>query len=149
MKRERVGKWVLSNLLWMWTGGIYFFIEVAWKTLRYRPETIHWTMFLAAIIIAVPMERFGAELPWSLPLLWQAVICACGITVVEFVVGLILNVWMGLGIWDYSHMPGNLLGQICPQFVGVWFLLSFIGIVMLDWMRYAVEGGERPHYTLI
>lgn len=63
MKKERVGKWVLSALLWMWTGGIYFFIEVIWKTAQGRPETISWTMFALAIILAVPLERFGAELP--------------------------------------------------------------------------------------
>lgn len=84
-----------------------------------------------------------------MPLLLQSVICACGITVVEFVAGLILNIWLGLGVWDYSAMPGNLMGQICPQFFLVWIALSMFGIVMLDWMRYAIEGGEKPHYKFI
>lgn len=53
MKRERVGKWILSLLLWMWTGGLYFFMEVAWKTLNGRPETISWTMFALAIFLAI------------------------------------------------------------------------------------------------
>ena len=56
MKREQVGKWVLSLLLWMWTGGLYFFMEVAWKTFQGRPETISWTMFALAIFLAVPLE---------------------------------------------------------------------------------------------
>ena len=30
--RERAGKWLLSVLLWVWTGTLYFFIEVVWKT---------------------------------------------------------------------------------------------------------------------
>lgn len=144
--RARIGKWVLSVLLWFWVGGIYFFGEVAWKSFRGRPETISWTMFALAIILAVPLERFGAELSWEMPLIGQACICATAITVVEFVAGLVLNVWLGLGVWDYSNMAGNVLGQICPQFALLWFFLSIIGIVMLDWMRYAVEGGEKPHY---
>lgn len=112
-----------------------------------RPETISWTMFALAIILAVPLERFGAELPWGMPLVGQACICAAAITALEFVTGLVLNVWLGLGVWDYSHLAGNILGQICPQFTLLWLVLSVVGIVILDWMRYAVEGGEKPRYT--
>ena len=132
MERKRIGKWVLSVLLWFWTGGVYFFGEVIWKTSQGRPETISWTMFALAIILAVPLERFGAELPWGMPLVGQACICAAAITALEFVTGLVLNVW---------------LGQICPQFTLLWLVLSVVGIVILDWMRYAVEGGKKPHYT--
>lgn len=48
---------------------------------------------------------------------------------------------------EYSHLAGNILGQICPQFTLLWLVLSVVGIVILDWMRYAVEGGEKPRYT--
>ncbi len=145
--RERIGKWVLSILLWFWAGGVYFFAEVIWKTAQGRPETISWTMFALAIILAIPMERFGAELPWEMPLITQAGISALAVIATEFVAGLILNVALGLGIWDYSNMPGNIMGQICPQFALLWFVVSIIGIVLMDWMRYAVEGGEKPHYV--
>lgn len=145
--RERIGKWVLSILLWFWAGGVYFFAEVIWKTAQGRPETISWTMFALAIILAIPMERFGAELPWEMPLIAQAGISALAVIATEFVAGLILNVALGLGIWDYSNMPGNIMGQICPQFALLWFVVSIIGIVLMDWMRYAVEGGEKPHYV--
>ena len=146
MEQRQIRKWVLSVLLWFWVGGVYFFGEVIWKSFRGRPEAISWTMFALAIILAIPLEHFGAELPWEVPLIGQACICAAAITAVEFIAGLILNVWLGLGVWDYSHMTGNICGQICPQFALLWFFLSIVGIVMLDWMRYVVEGGERPHY---
>lgn len=83
-----------------------------------------------------------------MPLMAQSVICGIAITAVEFVAGLIINVWLGMGVWDYSNMPGNIMGQICPQFLLMWIALAAVGIVMLDWMRYTIEGGERPHYTL-
>lgn len=54
----------------------------------------------------------------------------------------------GWRVWDYSHLPGNLLGQVCPQFTMLWCLASGPIIVGLDWMRYAVRGGERPRYFL-
>lgn len=145
---KRLSKCVLSALLWVWTGTLYFFIEVGWKTAGGRPEAISWTMLLLAIVLAVPLERFGAELSWDMPLWKQSVICAAAITGVEFIAGLIINVWLGMGVWDYSGMKWNLLGQICPQFMVAWVVLATVGIVMLDWMRYAVEGGERPHYRV-
>ena len=58
------------------------------------------------------------------------------------------HTWLGMGVWDYSTMPGNIMGQVCPQFLVMWVILAAVGIVMLDWMRYGVEGGERPRYTL-
>lgn len=145
---SRAGKRLLSALLWTWTGTTYFFMEVAWKTLRGRPEAISWTMLLLGVFLAIPLERCGAELPWEMPLLGQAAICAAAITAAEFIAGCILNLWLGLGIWDYTALPGNLLGQVCPQFSLLWLALSIFGIIMLDWMRYTVEGGTRPHYKL-
>lgn len=144
--RKKIGHAVLSLLLWTWTGTFYFFLEVAWKTLREEPETISWTMLALAILLAVPLERFGAELPWDMPLPLQAIICGLAITAAELAAGLILNVWLDLGIWDYSHLPGNLLGQVCLPFALLWCALSAFGIVLLDFARYAVEGGECPHY---
>ncbi|MDY3690834.1 MAG: hypothetical protein SO072_02570 [Dysosmobacter sp.] len=141
-------KAVLSVLLWTWAGAVYFFLEVAWKTLRGEPEAISWTMFLLAIILAIPLERFGAELPWEMPLVLQALICGTAITGAELAAGLVLNVWLRMDVWDYSHMPGNLWGQVCPQFWALWCVLSVGAIVALDWVRYAVEGGDRPHYRM-
>ena len=141
-------KAVLSLLLWTWTGTTYFFVEVVFKTLRGRPETISWTMLALAILLAIPLERFGAELPWDCPLWLQVLICGTAITAAELAAGLVLNICLGMAVWDYSSLPGNLWGQICPQFWALWCLLSLPMIVILDWLRYAVEGGEIPHYTM-
>ena len=72
----------------------------------------------------------------------------CGITAIEFAFGLVLNVWLGLGMWDYSNMPGNVLGQICPQFMVLWFFLSAAGIFLDDVIRWKFFGEEKPHYHL-
>ena len=69
-------------------------------------------------------------------------------TKVEFLFGLILNVWLGLHMWDYSNMPGNILGQICPQFTVLWFFLSALGIFLDDYIRWVFFGEEKPHYHL-
>lgn len=145
---SRAGRWVLSMLLWFWGGTVYFLLEVAWKTATGKPEMISWTMLVLAVLLTIPVERCGEQLPWGVPLWLQALACAALVTAAELAAGLILNVWLGLGVWDYSDLPGNFMGQICPQFAAVWFGLCLVFIPAFDWMRWSVEGGQRPKYYL-
>ena len=145
---SRAGRWVLSMLLWFFGGTVYFLLEVAWKTATGKSEMISWTMLVLAVLLTVPVERCGEQLPWGVPLWLQALACAALVTAAELAAGLILNVWLGLGVWDYSDLPGNFMGQICPQFCGVWFGLCLVWIPAFDWMRWSVEGGQRPKYYL-
>lgn len=145
---SRAGRWVLSMLLWFWGGTVYFLLEVAYKTAAGKPEMISWTMLVLAVLLTIPVERCGDQLPWEVPLWLQALACAALVTAAELAAGLILNVWLGLGVWDYSDLPGNFMGQICPQFAAVWFGLCLVFIPAFDWMRWSVEGGERPKYYL-
>ena len=145
---SRAGARVLSLLLWTWGGTVYFLLEVAYKTIFGEPERISWTMLVVAIFLTVAVERCGYQLPWHVPLLIQALACAALVTVTELAAGLILNVWLGMGIWDYSKLPGNLWGQICPQFAAVWWGLCMAFIPVFDWMRWVIEGGTKPTYTL-
>lgn len=145
----RYSKAVLSMLLWTWGGAVYFLLEVAYKTITNHPERISWTMLVLAILLCIPVERCGAELPWKCPIWLQAAVCTILVTGVEFFAGVILNIWLGMDIWDYSGMPFNILGQICPQFIGVWWLLCLLFIPIFDWIRYAVLGGEKPTYVCI
>ena len=136
-------------LLWTWGGTVYFFMEVIWKTFSNHPERIHWSMLLIAILLCAVLERGGAQCPWEMPLTLQAFLCTVLIIVVELLSGIVLNIWLNLNIWDYSHLWGNFMGQICPQFCILWYFLCLIFIPVFDYLRYSVEGGEKPHYTLI
>lgn len=141
---SRAGRWVLSVLMWTWGGAAYFLLEVAYKTARGEPERISWTMLVLAAILCIPIERAGAEMPWDVPLWMQAAGCAVLVTATELIAGLILNVWLGLGVWDYSDLWGNLWGQICPQFAAIWWGLCLVFIPVFDWMRYAVPAAKGP-----
>lgn len=140
---------ILSMLLWTWGGAVYFLLEVAFKTATGHPERIHWSMLLLAVLLSIPLERGGEQCPWTMPLPLQALICTVLITATEFVAGLVLNIWLGLGIWDYSNMWGNVLGQICPAFVGVWYVLCLVFIPVFDVLKYLVKGGDKPHYSFL
>ena len=62
--------------------------------------------------------------------------------------GLVLNTCLGMAVWDYSTLPGNLWGQICLPFSALWALLAGFAVVLDDWLRYWMFGEDRPHYVL-
>ncbi len=78
----------------------------------------------------------------------QAVIGTVLTLAVEYVSGYVLNVKMGLGIWDYSDMYFNVNGQICLTFGGLWFLLMPAAIWLEDWIRWKFWG-EGEWYGLM
>ena len=145
---SKAGERVLSMLLWTWGGAVYFLLEVAYKTATGHPERISWTMLVLAIVLCIPVERAGYQLPWECPLWLQAMACAALVTITEFAAGCVLNLWLGFDIWDYSSLPLNLMGQICLPFSLVWWVLCFLFIVVFDWIRYAIIGGDKPTYSI-
>ena len=88
------------------------------------------------------------NLGWDIIIWKKLFICAVGITAIEFLSGYILNIVLGLGIWDYSNMPFNIIGQICLPFTVAWYILSLLAIVLDDHLRYWIFGEEKPIYKL-
>ena len=124
-------------------GGLaYMGIEILW-----RGHT-HWTM---GVVGGLCFVLIGLLDEWQEhpPLLIQMMQGAIIVTAVELIAGLMINCWLGLGVWDYSHLPLHLMGQICPQFTALWWGLCLLFIPVFDWLRWAVEGGERPYYTIV
>ncbi|UWG96770.1 putative ABC transporter permease [Dehalobacter sp. DCM] len=80
--------------------------------------------------------------------IWQQCLIGTGIVlVIEFISGMVLNAWLGLGIWDYSSQWGNIYGQICPKFALIWFCLMPFNIWLDDWLRLKLYR-EGEHYSL-
>jgi uncharacterized membrane protein len=67
-----------------------------------------------------------------------AVIGGLAITAVELAVGSVVNLWLGLGVWDYSNQPFNLWGQICLGFTLAWCALSGLVILLARVIRGTV-----------
>ena len=113
-------------------GGIYLLIELAWRGYT------HWSMLpLSAVIFVCAGLLDERENP---PPFWAQVIIGAAIaTALELAAGVILNVWLGLGVWDYSHLPGNLWGQICPQFTLAWAALMIVSIKLENFMHKIAE----------
>lgn len=122
-------------------GLVYAGIELLW-----RGHT-HWSMFLLAMFLAIPLDQINERLDWDTPIWLQAIYGSIGITAAELAAGIVLNLWLGLGVWDYSALPFNFLGQICLWYSLLWILLAGVGIVLFDVLRWKLFGERRPSYT--
>ncbi len=103
--------------LFLGGGIIYSLIEILARGFT------HWTMTLTGGICLLLMYRRYAARPYE-TMLFKCFYGMCVITFFEFTVGVIVNLILGWNVWDYSHMPFNVLGQICLSFSAGWFLIS-------------------------
>lgn len=133
---------LIKHLILLLTGGaLYYCIELMARGFS------HWTMLFVGGICFILIGIINEIMP-KIPLVWQMILSAVIITAVEFVSGCILNIWLGLDIWDYSDETFNLIGQISLKHSIYWFFLSSIGIILDDYIRYFLFGEERPKYAL-
>ena len=122
VNKKRVKKFSLLFIL----GAVgYGAIEVIWRGYT------HWSMMIAGgicfIIFSLVAERFKEK-----GIIIKAGICAVGVTVVEFLFGVIFNLIFKMNVWDYSHMPLNLFGQICPLFSLLWIGIAIAFLPLAD-----------------
>ena len=73
------------------------------------------------------------------PLLLQMAQGAAIVTALELITGIIVNIHLGWDVWDYSDMPGNIMGQVCPQFSVAWFFLSAAAIKLENALHRLAE----------
>lgn len=136
-------KMILKHIVLFFIGGIiYYLIEILWR--GYSHISMVFCGGLCFILIGIVNEL----IPWDIKLWKQMLIGSVIVTVVEFFTGCIVNLWMGLKVWDYSNLPFNILGQICLPFCVAWFFLSLVAIVIDDYLRHWLFKEEKPHYNI-
>lgn len=134
-------KKMLKYLILLLIGGfVYYAFELVLRGWS------HWTMFLLGGLCFVLIGEYNEHVEWDTPLIKQGIVGACIVTALEFIVGMIVNVYFGWGIWDYSNVPLNFMGQICLPFSIVWIAVSILAVVVDDWVRYFLFKEEKPHY---
>ena len=125
-------------------GGLgYNLIELLWR------GRTHPSMFLIGGLCFELMGAIHTRSRRTLPV--RCGLCALGITAVEFISGCILNRWFQWGVWDYSRMKYNLLGQICLLYSLFWLVLSALACPVYRWCRlglcrllFARRGAKLP-----
>lgn len=124
-------------------GAVYSGIEILWRGYT------HWTMFILGGICFILLGLMNEIIPWEMPLVLQMAIGSVIITSLEFITGMIVNVGLGMNVWDYSNLPLNINGQICLLFSIFWFFISAIGIILDDYIRYTFFNEEKPRYRIV
>lgn len=124
-------------------GAIYVGIEMLWR------GHSHPSMFILGGLCFVSIGLINELFPWDLGIVWQALLGGTLVTCLEFITGVIVNIWLKLGVWDYSGLPLNIFGQVCLPFYFAWVGLSVVAIVFDDYLRYWFFGEEKPHYKIV
>lgn len=104
-------------------------LEMLWR------GRTHYSMAIAGGMCMVLIERVCCQqmAGKSIPLR-----CLAGsgiITGVELGVGLVVNDILKLDVWDYSHMPMNILGQVCLPYSLLWFGLTLPAMALCKVLR--------------
>ena len=68
----------------------------------------------------------------------RILIMGVGMTVVEFIAGLIFIKGLKVKLWDYSDRKGNIMGIICPSFSLIWLVVGSLYYFLLN--PFLVEG---------
>ncbi len=134
---------VKHSLLFGLGGLFYLIIELLWR------GSSHWSMFILGGLCFLIIGLINEHSRGRLPLLLQMLISALIITVLEFITGYVVNIRLGLNVWNYYDMPFNIIGQVCLTYTVIWFFLSLGCIFADDWLRYRFFGEEKPKYKII
>ena len=108
-----------SALQFVLGGLLYCGLEVAYRGYTHRSMLVAGGVSFVLLCV-LARSRLG--------LAAGAVAGGLMITAVELAAGAVVNLWLGLGVWDYSAQPLNLWGQICLPYTIKWCALSALVI---------------------
>lgn len=116
-------------------GGMgYVALELIWRGWS------HPSMFLLGgvcfLLLGAAEERLAGQ-----PRLLRALAGTGLVTGAELLSGLVLNVGLGLKVWDYANMPLNLWGQICLPYMGLWLPVSMVGMHLYRRLDRSIQNG--------
>lgn len=121
-------------------GIIYYSLEIIFRGYS------HISMIILGGICYILIGIINEFLPWDTYIEKQILIGVGIILLLEFITGCIVNLWLGLGIWDYSNQPCNIFGQVCLPFTILWIPVSLYAILLDDCVRYIFFEEEYPKY---
>lgn len=62
----------------------------------------------------------------------RVIIIGVGMTLIEFIAGLIFIKGCKIKLWDYSNRKGNIMGIICPSFSLIWLAVGSLYYFLLN-----------------
>lgn len=98
-------------------GGLgYYALEIAFRGYS------HWSMAICGGICLQSIYHLNKKFAKK-HIVLRALLGASVITAVELICGIFVNMTFHMRVWDYSHLPLNLWGQICLPFSVLWAVL--------------------------
>ncbi len=79
--------------------------------------------FGVVFLFAISNLPLGINILW-LDILVHIIMIGVGITLIEFIAGLIFIKRFKIKLWDYSNQKGNIMGIICPLFSLIWLVVG-------------------------
>ncbi len=110
-------------------GGIgYGILEILWRGYT------HWSMIIAGglcfIAFGLIAERFKDR-----HIIYKSLLCALAVTTIELAFGIVFNLIFNMAVWDYTDVPFNFLGQICPTSSLIWGVLGFVFLPLAEYIN--------------
>ena len=102
----------------------------------------HITMGLLGGVAMLFIHSLGDRRRKGMLIITAMAAGAVFITCAEYIAGLILNVSLGLAIWDYSTLALNYRGQICAEYSLKWGLITLAGMFVDELLRRFVFGAR-------
>lgn len=123
---------IVTELLIFGFGAIgYSIMEIL-----YRGYT-HWSMTLTGGLCFWSLYHIYKRMKTK-SILKKALVGTAFITVTEFIVGCIVNIYFDWNVWDYSDMYFDILGQVCLFYSFLWFAISgFVAIGLKKAERFS------------
>ena len=87
--------------------------------------------FGVTVLYGVSNMPLGITIPvWDI--IVRVVIIGVGMTLIEFIAGLIFIKGCKIKLWDYSNRKGNIMGIICPSFSLIWLVVGSLYYFLLN-----------------
>ena len=121
--------------IWFLMGMVYFVIEGIWRIPKGGDANI--SMLFVGGLCGLLIGSIN-QIPkfYNMSVFKQSLIGTGIVLVIEYIAGYILNIKMGLDIWDYSDMFFNINGQICLEFGLIWLLIMPAAIWLEDFISF-------------
>ncbi len=144
MNRQMLTYNFIKYLFLFIAGGFtYFYMEI-----YYRGYS-HVSMIICAGLAFILCGSIPKILPRRVSFVTQMLL-SCGIiTLLEFITGYVVNIRLGMHVWDYSELPFNFMGQICLFYSLLWLALSILCILVHDIICWLIFDEEKPSYHIL
>lgn len=128
-------------LLFITGGGLYCLIEILWR------QHTHFSMAIVGGICFLLIGSLNEINNKKFYIEVEVLIGLAIVLAVEFISGCIINLWLGLNVWDYSDQPLNILGQICALYALYWIPVVLFAIYFDDLLRENLFDEKRENYN--